>query len=249
MEEVSALKIRIKFRKYGVMRFVGHLDIMRYFQKAMRRAEIPIAYSTGFSPHQIMSFASPLGVGLTSDGEYMDIELQDEHAANVHSKAAVSALNETMVDGMEVLSFRRLPDDAKTAMSIVAAADYQVEFSNEARMPDLSDAVSRMMAQSQILITKKTKKSEAVLDLKPLIYHMEVSGPSLIFRVAAGSAVNVKPSQVLEALANQLEETHPLCVCMEKTPWVIQTKRMELYAQAKEEGILVPLEALGEEIE
>ena len=53
------MRIRIKFRKNGVMRFVGHLDIMRYFQKAMRRADIDIAYSEGFSPHQIMSFAAP----------------------------------------------------------------------------------------------------------------------------------------------------------------------------------------------
>lgn len=56
------------------MKFIGHLDTMRYFQKAMRRADIDIAYSTGFSPHQIMSFAAPLGVGITSDGEYLDIE-------------------------------------------------------------------------------------------------------------------------------------------------------------------------------
>ncbi len=69
------MRIRIKFRKFGVMRFVGHLDIMRYFQKAMRRANIDIAYTEGFSPHQIMSFAAPLGLGLTSDGEYLDIEV------------------------------------------------------------------------------------------------------------------------------------------------------------------------------
>ena len=55
------------------MKFIGHLDVMRYFQKAMRRADIPIAFTKGFSPHMIMSFANPLGVGLTSDGEYFDI--------------------------------------------------------------------------------------------------------------------------------------------------------------------------------
>ena len=57
-------KLRIKFSKHGPIIFIGHLDIMRYFQKAMRRAEVDISYSTGFSPHQIMSFAAPLGVGL-----------------------------------------------------------------------------------------------------------------------------------------------------------------------------------------
>ena len=71
------MKARIKFRKNGVMKFIGHLDIMRYFQKAIRRAEIPIAFTSGYSPHMIMSFANPLGVGLTSDGEYFDIELTE----------------------------------------------------------------------------------------------------------------------------------------------------------------------------
>ena len=71
------MKARIKFRKYGVMKFIGHLDIMRFFQKVMRRADIPIAFTGGYSPHMIMSFANPLGVGLTSDGEYFDIELTE----------------------------------------------------------------------------------------------------------------------------------------------------------------------------
>ena len=75
-EEVYVLKIRIKFAKTGSMKFIGHLDVMRYFQKAMRRAEVDIAYSEGFSPHQKMSFAQPLGVGLTSSGEYFDIEVR-----------------------------------------------------------------------------------------------------------------------------------------------------------------------------
>ena len=118
------IKIRIKFRKYGVMRFIGHLDIMRYFQKAMRRAEIDICYSEGFSPHQIMSFAAPLGVGITSDGEYLDIEVNSTRS----SEASIKALNDTMVEGVEVTEYVKLPDNAKTAMSMVAAADYDLFF-------------------------------------------------------------------------------------------------------------------------
>ena len=57
-KEVSALKVRVKFAKQGAMKFIGHLDIMRYFQKAIRRADIDVAYSEGFSPHMIMSFAA-----------------------------------------------------------------------------------------------------------------------------------------------------------------------------------------------
>ena len=64
------LKVRIKFTKEGPMKFVGHLDTMRYFQKAIRRAELPIAFSGGYSPHMIMSFAAPLGVGGHLKHEY-----------------------------------------------------------------------------------------------------------------------------------------------------------------------------------
>ena len=102
------MKIRIKFRKWGVMKFIGHLDMMRYFQKAMRRAEIDICYSEGYSPHQIMSFAAPLGVGITSDGEYLDIEVN----SSLSSADAIRALNDTMVDGVEIVSYVKLSDHA-----------------------------------------------------------------------------------------------------------------------------------------
>ena len=69
------MKVRVKFSKEGPIKFIGHLDVMRYFQKAIRRAKIDIAYSAGFSPHPILSFASPLSVGHTSQGEYFDMEL------------------------------------------------------------------------------------------------------------------------------------------------------------------------------
>ena len=75
------MKIRVKFKKWGCMKFIGHLDMMRYFQKAVRRADIDIRYSEGYSAHQIMSFAAPLGVGITSDGEYFDIVYRKKHTS------------------------------------------------------------------------------------------------------------------------------------------------------------------------
>ena len=127
------MKIRIKFAKTGVMKFVGHLDVMRYFQKAIRRAELPIAYSEGFSPHMLLSFASPLGVGISSTGEYFDMVL----AEDMKTDEIVKRLNATMVEGMEVLSARHVPDGkASKAMSLVAGADYLVQF-REGKMPEI----------------------------------------------------------------------------------------------------------------
>ena len=89
------MKIRIKFQKQGTVRFIGHLDVMRYFQKVMRRAEVDIRYSEGFSPHQIMSFASPLSVGLISHAEYVDIDVN----SSGNSTGMVRRLNEVSAEG------------------------------------------------------------------------------------------------------------------------------------------------------
>ena len=100
------MKVRIKFTKEGPMKFVGHLDTMRYFQKAIRRAELPIAFSGGYSPHMIMSFAAPLGVGVTSTGEYFDMEL----TATIPTDEICQRLNSQMVDGIHVLSARQVEE-------------------------------------------------------------------------------------------------------------------------------------------
>ena len=99
------MKIRVKFRKFGPIRYIGHLDVMRYFQKAIRRAEIDVAYTAGFSPHQIMSFAAPLGVGLESNGEYMDIECNSVTT----SQDMIERLNRVGAPGIEVTGVKMLP--------------------------------------------------------------------------------------------------------------------------------------------
>ena len=236
MGEVSVLKIRIKFGKYGAMKFIGHLDIMRYFQKAMRRAGIPISYSGGYSPHMIMSFASPLGVGLTSGGEYMDIEAEE----CLSSEEAVRRLNDVMVEGMKVFSYRLLPEDAGNAMSLVAAADYLVSF-REGCAPALAwqDRLHDFFSQTEIPILKKTKKSETVVDIKPLIHTLTLcEGDIISMRLSAGSADNLKPELVMKAFAS--------FIGIEIMPFVIKIHRKDLYARM--ENSLLPLEALGDNI-
>ncbi len=234
LAEVFAMKVRIKFRKYGVMKFIGHLDMMRYFQKAMRRASIPIAYSQGYSPHMIMSFANPLGVGLTSDGEYFDIELVEP----IRSADAVNQLNAVMVAGVEIVSFVELPEGQKTGMSIVAAADYCVvpvegEFTTE-----MQEKFQAFEQETAIQIVKKTKKSEREVDIRPLIYTMRMDKDQVFMQVATGSVENLKPDLVMDAFLKYagLAEMK------------FQYHRVEVYAQGKA-GDFVSLESLGTEIQ
>ena len=234
------MKARIKFRKNGVMKFIGHLDIMRYFQKAIRRAEIPIAFTSGYSPHMIMSFANPLGVGLTSDGEYFDIELTE----SIASKEAVRRLNEQMVDGMEIVSFVQIPDDKKSkGMSIVAGADYLSSVKNGSLPEDLAEKLEAFYAQNEICVVKKTKKSEKEVDIRPMIYKLECRDGKIYMRVAAGSVQNLKPELVTEAFVRYLG--------MDAEKVTFTNHRMENFPETEQtEGkmILVPLDALGTEI-
>ena len=193
------MKARIKFRKYGVMKFIGHLDVMRFFQKVMRRADIPIAFTGGFSPHMIMSFANPLGVGVTSDGEYFDIELTEA----IDMQAAVARMNDTVVEGIEIVNMVPISDDKKqTGMSIVAAADYLSSLKNGEFPEDWKKKAEGFMSQPSISIIKKTKKSEKEVDIKPMIYKFEVRDDSVYMLVATGSVENLKPELVMQALCN-----------------------------------------------
>ena len=195
------MKARIKFRKSGVMKFIGHLDVMRFFQKVMRRADIPIAFTGGFSPHMIMSFANPLGVGVTSDGEYFDIELTEE----IDMDAAVARMNQVMVEGIEIVNMVPISDDKKrTGMSIVTAADYLSNVKNDAFPENWKEKAAGFMNQEQILIVKKTKKSEKEVDIKPMIYKFEIREEGVYMQVATGSVENLKPEVVMQALGQYL---------------------------------------------
>lgn len=236
------MKVRIKFSKQGPVKFIGHLDVMRYFQKAMRRAEVDIKYSEGFSPHQIMSFAAPLGLGLTSNGEYMDIELN----SSVDLEDLKNRLNQVMVEGIQVLECKKLDDHAKNAMSMVAAADYTIKFREGREPEDLQEFFQGLLAfadREHIFFTKKTKKGEREVDLKPAIYELSVKGDTIFMKVSAGSSDNIKPELVMEAYYQSRGETLP--------EFAFQIQREEVYGngQAGEEIRLLPLGCIGEAVE
>lgn len=246
------MKARIKFRKFGVLKFIGHLDVMRYFQKAMRRADIPIAFTGGYSPHMIMSFAQPLGLGITSEGEYLDIELKEPIA----SVDAVKQLNATMVDGIDVVSFREISEDKKySGMTIVAAAEYLIvpkemeanalsgHHSQTPVFPkEWESAICDFMSQDEIVVLKKTKKSEKEVDIKPMIYgfHMEEAGIRLF--LATGSESNLKPDLVMDTFLDYLK--------VQKSEMPLHYHRVEVFAKNpdSEEPKYVSLESLGHEI-
>lgn len=248
------MKARIKFRKYGVMRFIGHLDVMRFFQKAMRRAEIPIAFTGGYSPHMIMSFAQPLGVGVTSDGEYLDIELKEP----ISSRQAVEQLNKVMVEGMDILSFLEIPEDKKNSgMTIVAAAGYEVSFLESAKsvdkeanlLPECGKQIQKFLLEPRIMVLKKTKRSEREVDIRPMIHKMYVSGEKIELLLAAGSEENLKPDLVMDTfLRYSGMDPEQVPLHFHRTEVYARNPKLPREKEISPEQLFVPLDSLGEQI-
>lgn len=233
------MKVRVKFRKYGSVRFIGHLDVMRFFQKCIRRAGIDVSYTTGYSPHQIMTFAAPLGVGLTSDGEYMDIECNSVTT----SQDMVERFNRASVPGIEIVSVVLLPESSGNAMASVAAASYTVRF-REGREPsfDYLGQLQQFYEQPQILITKETKKNTLTLDIRQGIYELSADEDNQCIHmlVDASSSGNIKPVQILEAYVSQHGEV------LAENAFTVH--RNDTYLNLAEEGEpmnLVPMDAIG----
>ena len=256
------MKARVKFSKQGEMRFVGHLDFMRFFQKVIRRAHIEISYSEGLSPHMIMSFASPLGVGVTSSGDYVDIEL----AAPLSTEEALRRLNEASADGVCFLDFRQVEEGkAGRAMALVAAADYEVGFRAglEPAVPggDWSAGFEAFLAQERIEVVREKKKAvkkaakgkkketdeqlAETVDIRPMIYGASVQADSaglriIRMRLASGSGANLRPQLVMDAYAAFLG--------IRPEPFSLRVNRLDLLARGGNGNGFVSLGELGSRI-
>lgn len=238
------MKARIKFSKTGSMRFIGHLDVMRYFQKAFRRAHIPVSYSQGFSPHQILSFTSPLGIGLTSDAEYLDMELTQ----CPHPEKMVEWMNTQMNEEIRVKDFLLLPENAKPSMAMLAGCDYVItlkpgEESAFRNQKQTALWLEQFLAQDSIRIMKKTKRSQKEVDIRPNIYYastqkaefekltgqvynnlcldLEEYIPVIFCQLTAGSVVNIKPELLMQAFCE--------FVGVDYEPLQYQVHRLEMY--------------------
>lgn len=228
------MKLRIKYTKTGVLRFIGHLDVMRFFQKAIRRAKLSVSYTKGFSPHQIISFAAPMPLGMTSEGEYFDGEFD----LVTSTEDMMKRLNDTMPEEIQVLDIVELPDDAKPSMAIVTASDYYIYLNDEAVsdvFKELAPKLSDFYCEDKIEILKKTKTKEIMTDIKPLIYDLKPYKDGIYMLLASGSRDNLKPELVILALCEYAG------ISYNRYDYMIH--RLETYMGDKDN--LLPLSAAG----
>ena len=195
LEEVFALKkYRIKFSKFDKMIFIGHLDLLTIFQRAIKRANLPIKYSEGFNPHQQVGFACPLSVGLSSECEFVDIQLKEEF----DTVKMVECLNEVFPRGLRALEAKEIPEGEKSAAAQLTNALYMITLDRE--IDNLSDKVKEFLAKESLVVTRVIKKKEKSVDIRGDIFEIEVvDNKTLKTLLSAGSAKNLKVDVFLGA--------------------------------------------------
>lgn len=232
------IKYRFKFEKFGTIKFIGHLDVVIVFQRALKRADIPIAYSNGFNPHQLISFALPLSLGYTSIGEYGDFQLQTEE----NSEELKEKINNALPEGLIITELIELKEGVKNTMASVCAASYDIYFDETISPEDIKNNLSSFINQNEILVMKKTKKNFKETDIKPDILGAEdisADGKGVLkVLVNAGSVKNLKPESVAEGFC--------IFINKEYNRYKTAFRRNEMYMKNSEEKLVPLTDGVGE---
>lgn len=179
------------------LKYISHLDLQRTMQRALRRAEIPVAFSEGFNPHPRLSFASPLSVGVTSTGEYMDIRLQEAMEINEF----ITRLNEGLPQGIKITDAEAIDNSIPSLMSLVEMARYRVVLSKP--VDNLEQKIREFAKQEYVEYEKQTKKKKRIINIMEGIIDIKVdndSENSFILCLSVGGKNSIKPEVITEFL-------------------------------------------------
>ncbi len=199
------MRARVKYSKNEDVKYVGHLDAMRTFIRCIKRTCIPIKYSKGFNPRVQISFALPLGVGVTSESEYFDLEVESK----MNEAMFVAELNSTLPLGFRALGVTYIEDiDKRSLMSLVKEAIYEIEIQNDGDINKLKELFSK----EEILIEKETKdKKVKTINLKNYILDIDIKPAKedkklITVHGKAGSVDNLNPMYIIEAIEKNIGE-------------------------------------------
>lgn len=206
--------IRSKFERGEEVKYISHLDIMKVFARALRRANLPISYSQGFNPHPRMVFGLPLPVGVTSSSEYVDFEVEGEQSASNF----IAELNAMLPKGFRLYDAKFIQGKANI-MSSITKASYDIyacveekntishlgEGENNVWVEIINNSITQYLQNSEILIEKEAKGRRKVVDIKPLIHKINVREDGekcfcISVLVSAGSKDNLKPEILIKSI-------------------------------------------------
>ena len=213
------MRVRITFAKQGALRYTGHLDLHKLWERTARRAELPLAYSQGFHPQPKMNIAAALPLGFSSRCEVMDMRLQKE----IPLEGLCEKLQATLPTGIRVLGIERVEDSEPALQTQVESAEYEVTLTEPMDRSDLERRIDSILKATTLPRERRGK----TYDLRPLIEELSLSPlPSLIssifMRLSAREGATGRPEEVLDALGIPFEETR-----IERTKLIFKSSKAD----------------------
>jgi radical SAM-linked protein len=202
------MRLRITFAKQGALRYTGHLDLHKLWERTARRAALPLAYSQGFHPQPKMNIAAALPLGFSSRCEVMDMRLQND----IPLEGLCEKLQDTLPTGIRVLNVERVDDGEPALQTQVASAEYEVALKEPMDRSELKRRIATIIAAESLPRERRGKN----YDLKPLIEEISITPnpsslgreePIILMRLTAQEGATGRPEEVLDALGIPFEET------------------------------------------
>lgn len=204
-----AQRLRVTYRKTGPARYVAHLDLMRTWERAIRRARLPLTYSQGFTPHPKLQLAAPLPVGTAAEREYIDVWLDEELAAS----EVAERLGAQLPGGLGIVEVRQVDDRSPSLQADSMAARYEVRYTlGEVDLAAARDAIDQFMALETLPWVEERGERTRSFDLRPAVLDLalreEEGQVVLAMRLSLRDGGSARPSSVASALG--LAEVEPL---------------------------------------
>ena len=194
-------RIRITFEKTGAMRYTSHLDLQKVWIRALLRAKLPLAYTQGFHPTPKVAYAWPLPLGWGTQGELMDIWLDDPDGKEADAETFIREVNRSMPAGLKILDIEKLPYSDPALTIIIQSAVYLITFPEKISQEELNGKMGALMSQATIERERRGK----IYDMKPLVEEWEVipdseNGAALKVQMAARDSAMGRPDELAAAL-------------------------------------------------
>jgi radical SAM-linked protein len=196
---VSVQRVRVWFRKGERVRYISHLDVLRYWERAIRRAGLPLSYSQGFTPHPRLAFAGPLPLGFVADRELVDVSLDERVSLDDFRERLAAQTTEDLA----VVDVEEVPMAGPAPQSTVTWADYAIE------VPQVTPAEARervewLLATETLPWTEERKEKARTIDLRAgtasLSFEPAACGVMLCARLSASQDLTARPEQLVAAL-------------------------------------------------
>lgn len=205
------MRMLLQFQKGDIVRHLGLLDLQRTMQRALRRSGLPIRYSNGFNPHMVMTFASALSSGIPGDAELLDVSLSGE----VTEDECLEAMNRVLPPSLEASRVRLVEDSFPKASAALEQAEYSIRLTGGDTQA-IINAIPAFLAEEEIMALRKTKRSETMVNIRPMIHELTVLSSAqdeavLKARVSFVEAATLKPDLLVSTLCDYAKAGLPHC--------------------------------------